>query len=135
MRALFDETRDAAPAQTVNSGMLPCLWCQQATKKETLVAYGARCFRCYEAYCAEGLKGGAGGFETGRPDTEQQAAMRRALRGALPRSNFRGLGKPAAPLLATDDLSAAELKRRQQDAQRKVDAALAATGSQQGQRC
>lgn len=32
-------------------GPLPCSFCRIETKRETLAAYGARCFRCYGAYC------------------------------------------------------------------------------------
>lgn len=34
-------------------GRLPCLFCQTPTQRATLSQYGARCFRCYEAYCQE----------------------------------------------------------------------------------
>lgn len=41
----------ALPA--VIGGRLPCLWCNAPTAGTTLAAYGARCLRCYEAYCRE----------------------------------------------------------------------------------
>jgi hypothetical protein len=32
---------------------LPCMVCRSPTPRETLSTYGARCVRCYRAYCAE----------------------------------------------------------------------------------
>jgi len=32
---------------------LPCRYCGKQTLVETLSQYGARCFSCFEAYCAE----------------------------------------------------------------------------------
>ncbi len=31
----------------------PCRWCGESTLRTMLAQYGARCFRCFEAYCAE----------------------------------------------------------------------------------
>lgn len=49
MRNPFDETRKALEQQ--DTDLLPCRWCQKPTKRETLSNYGARCWKCYEAYC------------------------------------------------------------------------------------
>jgi hypothetical protein len=39
--------------------MLPCGWCQTMTDRAALSTYGARCFRCYQAYCREPQPGGS----------------------------------------------------------------------------
>ena len=64
----------------------PCMWCGKVTLHATLVNYGARCFACFEAYCARGVRGGGPGFASGKPDTPQQAAMRRALKARQERT-------------------------------------------------
>lgn len=58
----------------------PCGWCRKETRHATLVNYGGRCFRCFEDYCAQGVRGGAPGYADGKRDTPQQAEMRQRLR-------------------------------------------------------
>lgn len=38
--------------------MLVCGWCHAPTDHSTLSTYGARCFRCYQAYCREPMPPG-----------------------------------------------------------------------------
>jgi hypothetical protein len=41
------------PPVDTGGALLPCLWCKTPTQRATLAHYGARCWRCYEAYCGE----------------------------------------------------------------------------------
>lgn len=43
---------DDAPNQAPSYRYLPCRVCGKSTLVETLSNYGARCFSCFEAYCA-----------------------------------------------------------------------------------
>jgi uncharacterized membrane protein len=52
-RNAFDDQNDRRVADDFLDGHLPCRWCQATTPKADLATYGARCRRCYEAYCAE----------------------------------------------------------------------------------
>lgn len=61
--------------RTLPETHLPCAWCRKPTIKETLANYGARCFQCYEAYCAEDA-----GVKAGLRDTPQQAEMRKHVK-------------------------------------------------------
>lgn len=42
------ESQKRDPAQDP----MPCTFCNAMTTRGTLSAYGARCFRCYQAYCS-----------------------------------------------------------------------------------
>lgn len=46
---LRDQLGHDEPATRSEKG--PCRWCQALTSIETLNALGARCEKCYEAYC------------------------------------------------------------------------------------
>ena len=72
MSQFSDVVKELRPADSNRS---PCRWCGALTLNTMLTQYGARCLSCFEAYCAEGMAGGAKGFVQGRPDT-----MRRRLR-------------------------------------------------------
>lgn len=37
--------------QQPGAGEQPCRWCGELTSVKTLADLGARCFRCYAAYC------------------------------------------------------------------------------------
>jgi hypothetical protein len=67
----------------VTAPRMPCRWCNEPTLVSALNAYGARCFRCYEEYCAKGISGMAQGFCHGRQDTLAQAEMRKRARKIL----------------------------------------------------
>jgi hypothetical protein len=47
----YREIKDATTE--ASSNYMPCLFCREPTLRETLSLYGARCFKCYEAYCRE----------------------------------------------------------------------------------
>jgi hypothetical protein len=40
-------------AEPENAALLPCGWCSTPTDRNTLSTFGARCARCYQAYCRE----------------------------------------------------------------------------------
>lgn len=55
-RQSFDESRDSnsnvVPFATDPGDMLlPCRWCSAPTRRAVLADLGARCIRCYQAYC------------------------------------------------------------------------------------
>jgi hypothetical protein len=52
-RTAFDDRRDQRVADDFHKDHLPCRWCQASTPVADLAEYGARCRRCYDAYCAE----------------------------------------------------------------------------------
>lgn len=79
---MMSSFRKVAEKLTEQSGVLdraPCRWCGDPTARATLVNYGARCFRCYEDFCAEAFAPRAP-----RNDTPQQREMRKGLRGYKP---------------------------------------------------
>jgi len=49
----FKQVREEIEQRLGNDQLLPCMICRKPTQPATLTNYGARCFRCYEAYCAE----------------------------------------------------------------------------------
>ena len=52
----FRPPHGAMPAQVDSAPMMPCRWCQAPTQRATLGHYGARCFRCYEAFLLDPQK-------------------------------------------------------------------------------
>jgi hypothetical protein len=53
MRNHFNENNLPAPVTPGGSVKLACSFCGSMAAWDTLSVYGARCFRCYEAYCKE----------------------------------------------------------------------------------
>lgn len=74
----YSSAKERAAQQSANQhpGYRPCRYCGKETKQETLVEYGARCFECYEHYCAE--KNTAHHHVGAHATHEQAAALRRA---------------------------------------------------------
>lgn len=50
---VIPSTHGKPPPVEVGGTLLPCHRCQTLTQRATLAQYGARCYRCYEAYCQE----------------------------------------------------------------------------------
>lgn len=52
-RSSFNDYQDKRVADEFLDGHKPCTLCQTTTPVNDLATYGARCRRCYDAYCAE----------------------------------------------------------------------------------
>lgn len=49
----YREKRDQAIANEFHAGQMLCHWCRTLTPTGDLAEYGARCWSCYRAYCAQ----------------------------------------------------------------------------------
>jgi hypothetical protein len=61
----------------VTQDSLPCRWCNAPTLRETLTAYGARCFRCFEAWQNERREAPDIGDKTERGARDWAHALKR----------------------------------------------------------
>ena len=78
----YREVREELSQQTGVDTSMPCTLCSRPTKRETLNAYGARCFRCYELYCAERTPSpDVGDKRTGDPRSWAYALLHRQQNG------------------------------------------------------
>ena len=106
----YRKTIESLSASSPLVGRMPCLWCGEPTLIPTLNHLGARCQRCFDAYCAQGLRGGVDGFMQGAPDTPTQADMRKRVRGghrvldAAREGRDTSWGEITAALVETGDL-------------------------------
>ena len=49
----YEKRREQAASEAEPfDGYMPCLFCGKQTLKSILSEHGARCIRCYDAYCA-----------------------------------------------------------------------------------
>jgi hypothetical protein len=93
MTSSYRKTVEKLAEQMSEQDLAPCPRCREPTRRATLGNYGARCQRCYDAFCAEGMRGGAKGIVDGAADTALQVAMRKALE-----KHQRRVNAPAEPL-------------------------------------
>ena len=50
-RVSFDDTRDSQTVEYNSNRVMQCQFCGAAAPQKALVEFGARCAKCYEAYC------------------------------------------------------------------------------------
>lgn len=111
---------DAASGGAIKN--MPCRVCKTPTQVTTLGQYGARCFSCYERFCAgedQSERHYAAFGDADYKDTPTQRDMRTRIRGRI-----GNLKLPATPIERTAAEVADEqrIEQAKRDTQRRVDA-------------